>query len=277
MARTILETVDRPGIWLRRVWASSTLVVEVDAELRESWADVHLARRAPDGSGPRASERVSLDDLVRARGAEPGAGHAVETDTDLGAWTDASVRDLASVTDVLRGQGREMLDELVAGRDWLHGPARGWRRFLRRLVSEVEFTTPAGAMAIAAAEARLGVRFPDQLRALLLETDGVTYGLVLDSGERLESVGYVVLPLDGIVQATLEIRERDGALPGGAGGLLVAADPQVDGILFGHPIDDSGRVAPGVVVWRPIDGDQWSVGVSLSVFLGRWWTGAISV
>lgn len=58
-------------------------------------------------------------------------------------------------------------------------PAIPWRDLAKQLDPHSEFAAPATRDQLAAAEAALKIGFPDQLRELLLETDGVEgiYGL----------------------------------------------------------------------------------------------------
>lgn len=56
-----------------------------------------------------------------------------------------------------------------------------WKELITRLATGCEFSTPASEKSIHAAEKRLSIEFPEDLRALLLESDGVStrYGLGL--------------------------------------------------------------------------------------------------
>lgn len=56
-----------------------------------------------------------------------------------------------------------------------------WRSLIQRFTSECEFAPPVSPSQIAAVEQALGVDFPEDLRSLLAETNGVVgeYGLGL--------------------------------------------------------------------------------------------------
>jgi hypothetical protein len=58
---------------------------------------------------------------------------------------------------------------------------RSWRELVQRLTPDCEFSPPAPAARIAAAERTLGAALPTALRSLLLESDGIAgqYGLGL--------------------------------------------------------------------------------------------------
>jgi hypothetical protein len=58
------------------------------------------------------------------------------------------------------------------GRTWGFG-YMNWREYITRFSSDVEFNPPATESEIAASEARLNVSFPEKLRELLLQSNGV--------------------------------------------------------------------------------------------------------
>lgn len=73
-----------------------------------------------------------------------------------------------------------------------------WRDLIAVLYADHEFRPHCSSSAIVSAESKLGQEFPDDLKALLLETNGVfgSYGLPL------------VWPLDRIVADNTDFRSR---------------------------------------------------------------------
>ena len=150
-----------------------------------------------------------------------------------------------------------------------------WRRSILAVQPEAEFAGGATDAEIEGAEGLLGVRLPTELRSLLAESNGVTYGLTLETGERIPTVGYLIWPLAMILEENQRLR---GSSPSGlARQFLFFVNAGVDGILFGHPILPSGEVGPEVQAWYPIEGELRLLAPSLRDYLIGWWSGALSV
>jgi hypothetical protein len=135
----------------------------------------------------------------------------------------------------------------------------------------VELGPPAAERALAQAELTLGIALPQELRAFLLEADGATVALRLDSGD-------VVPEASPLVWSIAEIVRENTAAPieHERGGALFFANAGVDGVLFGHRLTGQ-RITEDVVVWQPIDGDMTTCAASFGDWLRGWLGGEINV
>lgn len=133
----------------------------------------------------------------------------------------------------------------------------------------LEFFPPTSAANIAIAEAALQARFPDALRSLLLESDGV-----MDRGASM----WLIWTLERIIEdnRSLRAKELQSLYERDFRSLVFFADAGADGILFGFPVV-AGTCAPCVMVWHPIDDDLDPVATSLEEFVDRWLTDGIAV
>ncbi|HYE17012.1 MAG TPA: SMI1/KNR4 family protein [Tepidisphaeraceae bacterium] len=127
-------------------------------------------------------------------------------------------------------------------------PPFDWRAWLTSLGDEVEFHDPANAGAIKDAEARLGTAFPDDLRALLLVTNGVTASL----GE------WLVWPAEQIAEQNVHYRSfadfRELYMPFDH---LLFVGERGDGDVVGLPIK-AGAVGTEFFRWdHETDGRIW--------------------
>ncbi|HET8846107.1 MAG TPA: SMI1/KNR4 family protein [Ktedonobacteraceae bacterium] len=114
-----------------------------------------------------------------------------------------------------------------------------WGRFVQFLASHApamveQIRTPAKASAVAEAEQRLGVVFPEELRQLYLLADGFVEGAYLLRDD------YRILPLDEMVEASLALVGEpimmDGLL------LQVAMPNKVIRLLFAQAREDDPDV-----------------------------------
>jgi hypothetical protein len=144
-----------------------------------------------------------------------------------------------------------------------------WKELIQKLTDKCEFMAPTTADQLDAAEEKLGVKFPDDLRSLLGESDGIEgeYGLGL------------VWPLDRIVEDNLNFRRsenfRDIYMPfdhllffGDAGnGDQFAFSIHADGVI--HRFD--------VFAWNHEDDSRNWVAPSLEIFFDWWSSGKINL
>lgn len=144
-----------------------------------------------------------------------------------------------------------------------------WKEFIRNLTADCEFRAAALTGQLDDAEARLGVRFPDSLRSLFGESDGVEgeYGLGL------------IWPLDRIVKDNLDFRRRpdfqDVYMP--FDHLLFFADAG-NGDQFAFPINADGVIHRGdVFAWSHEDDSRTFVAPSLREYLDWWLSGKIKL
>jgi cell wall assembly regulator SMI1 len=140
-----------------------------------------------------------------------------------------------------------------------------WKELITRMAgeAEVEFTAPATDDALNAAAEALGHPLPDDLAAVLRESNGVVgeYGC------------HLVSPLETIVQRNLELRSSFSELYMAFDQLLFFSDIPGNGDLFGIVLVP-GQFAQ-VFLWdHETDSRRWAAS-SIAEFLERWLTGVI--
>jgi hypothetical protein len=145
-------------------------------------------------------------------------------------------------------------------------------QFARQLDPLVELGPPAEEDEVARAEFRLGVRLPAELRDFLLDADGATVAVRLDSGEVIHRASPLVWSLNEVVAENLGPK-TDGRPEG----VLYFANAGVDGLLFGHTIDASRNVRPEVVVWYPMEDRLVTATASFREYLEGWLGGRLTV
>ncbi len=134
----------------------------------------------------------------------------------------------------------------------------------------LEFREPTTPEQIKDVEQTLGVKFPDELRLLLSETNGVyeRYG----DGRQFE----MVYSLDYIAEINLYYHTdafcADNYMPFEN---LFFAQPGVDGVKFAFPITVTNKAKDDIFVWWPQDDTRQRIGLasSLKGFLTEWLTG----
>ena len=142
-----------------------------------------------------------------------------------------------------------------------------WMERAQRYCPDVRSAPPASELAISDAEVALGVAFPDDLRTLLAQTDGLA-----------DEFGSGILPVARIVEINLEMRSRfdSGDLYMPFANLLLIADAG-NGDLFGYAIQGDGHIhRPDLFRWdHESDSRQWVRG-SLAEFVDGWFSGELS-
>lgn len=143
-----------------------------------------------------------------------------------------------------------------------------WRELISGLCDQCGFHPPAIAQDIQTAEKALHVNFPDSLRDLLLETNGVTGDQV---GSRF------ILSVGDIQKENLDFRSvptyAKVYMPFDA--LLFFADAG-NGDYFAFPIVSSGT-RNDVFVWNHEDDSRYWVAPNLKIFIERWLTGELAI
>lgn len=144
-----------------------------------------------------------------------------------------------------------------------------WKELLQKLTKECEFAPPASAIQIMTAEQSLSINFPESLRGLLYETDGV-------QGEYELSL---IWPIGRIIEDNLTFREnenfRDIYMP--FTHLLFFADAG-NGDQFAFSIQADGMVhRPDIFAWNHEDDSRKCVAPSLERYLEWWLTGKIKL
>ncbi|MBL8873944.1 MAG: SMI1/KNR4 family protein [Planctomycetaceae bacterium] len=143
-----------------------------------------------------------------------------------------------------------------------------WRDFITSLTADATFAPGATESSIAATEDALAVEFPDQLRSMLLESNGVLgeYDLGL------------VWSVDRIRDDNLYFRNnRDFAdlyMP--FEHLLFFADAG-NGDQFAYPIQNGKIRRPDVFVWNHESDDRRWVAGSLKQYIEWWLDGTLTL
>jgi hypothetical protein len=141
-----------------------------------------------------------------------------------------------------------------------------WRDFITGLTNIATFASPAPPSHLAEAEKDLGIAFPDELRQLLSESDGVkgAYGLA------------VVWPLARIQHDNLKFRSnlafRELYMPFDC--LLFFGDDG-GGDQFGYAILDRVIRRDDVYRWNHEDDSREWAASTLRQYLERWATGKL--
>ena len=143
-----------------------------------------------------------------------------------------------------------------------------WRSVFESISGPVSFTSPAAPQAVAEAQQRLGLSFPDELLDLLRESDGIAgeYGLGL------------VWPLERIVGDNLAFRAnpdfRELYMPFDC--LLFFADAG-NGDQFAYAICGGEIRRDDVFAWNHEDDSRSWVAPSLRIYLEWWLSGKMKV
>ena len=131
------------------------------------------------------------------------------------------------------------------------------------------FRPGASEVGLAEAERTLGQRLPEDLRALLSESDGVMEVLEIGS-EQIESL-WIVWTTEEIVKGQSNPwRAEIGPPPE----WLVFASAGVDGIDFAY---DRAEESEQIWAWHPMESRRQLVGESLDGFLRGWIDGSVAV
>lgn len=136
-----------------------------------------------------------------------------------------------------------------------------WREYISSLSDKAVFASPASWAVMDLAERALGVKFPDELRELLTESDGVEgeYGLGL------------LWPAERIHEDNLSVRSngsfKDLYMPFDC--LLFFADAG-NGDQFAYPIQNGEIRRNDVFVWNHEDDSRTWVAPSLKQYF-EWW------
>ena len=146
-----------------------------------------------------------------------------------------------------------------------------WKDFIERLEAECEFRPPASPADIKQMEDALGVRLPNSLRELLLETNGVYSRPMYNN---------VIWHTGEIIQRNTLMREdpKKAETYMTFESLLFFADAGVDGIMFAFPISATGIVQPrNIIAWYPIEDSRPVLAFGLKDYLTRWLTSKLTL
>jgi hypothetical protein len=146
-----------------------------------------------------------------------------------------------------------------------------WIDFIEEFEGKCEFFAPASIEMIEQVETAMGIRLPDSLRELLLETNGVYSGA---------SYLNIIWNTDEIIHRNISMRNNTdmAELYMTFESLLFFADAGVDGILFAYPISASGIVQhQNIIAWYPMEDSRSVLAFGLKDYLKRWLNGGLSV
>jgi hypothetical protein len=121
------------------------------------------------------------------------------------------------------------------------------------------------------------VKFPPELRNLLLETDGV-----MDTMEyhgKFKNTGWFLWPTDEIEKNNIWFRSALGhdTYDRSFHNLLFFTGAGVDGILFAYIVASGQVEESNIHVWHPIDDTVELVAPSLNAFIEKWKSGELTV
>jgi cell wall assembly regulator SMI1 len=143
-----------------------------------------------------------------------------------------------------------------------------WKQLIEKLTPDCEFEPPALWAEVTLAEEQLGIKFPDTLRNVLFETNGVQdqYG----SG--------LIWPLERIVADNMSFRAnenfKDLYMPFDS--LLFFADAG-NGDQFTFAIQNGAIHRADVFAWNHEDDSRFWVAPSLAKYLEWWLDGTIKL
>ncbi len=140
------------------------------------------------------------------------------------------------------------------------------------------FSPPASILDVEAAEKHLTTRFPETLKSILSESDGVMDQLSVDGGPYFDNM-WLLWPVRQIVDENLEFRKhiRETSSNHDGHNLVFIASAGVDGILFGFESTDKLSEDCPIVSWHPVGKRICRVADSVADFLDGWLCNRISV
>ena len=142
-----------------------------------------------------------------------------------------------------------------------------WRELVERVCSDCKLAAPASEQSLNDAEAALGVGLPPELRALLLESNGI--------GDRF---GDGILSAEQIITRNLEMRDIvDDDLYMSFDSLLCFGDAG-NGDVFFFPVQGNGKVNnPDIFLWEHEDDSRKWIAGNLESFVEKWYGGKLEV
>ena len=141
-----------------------------------------------------------------------------------------------------------------------------WRELVESVCSDCKFAAPASEQSLNEAEAAIGVALPPELRALLLESNGIE-----------DIFGDGVFSAECILSRNLEMRDLvaedntymsfDSLLCFGSVG---------DGDLFFFPVQGNGKVNnPDIFIWNHESDSRKLIAGNLEKFVKQWYSGQL--
>jgi len=163
-----------------------------------------------------------------------------------------------------------------------------WRESIERMYvartnaaateSRPVFSPPTSVLEIEGAETRLGARFPETLKSLLLECDGIMDQLSVDGGPYFDNM-WLLWPVRQIVDENMALRKGIGETGSNRVGhdFVFIVSAGVDGILFGIEATGKPRDDSSIVVWYPIEDRICKLADTFAEFLDGWLSNGITV
>ncbi|GHU24326.1 SMI1/KNR4 family protein [Spirochaetia bacterium] len=139
-----------------------------------------------------------------------------------------------------------------------------WREFISKIDCELTFNQSASIESINAAEIELKVQFPQSLKSLLLESNGVQDEFECDA----------IWPLERIIEENKNIRIIEEQIT--FNGFLLFSDAG-NGDLFAFSIKDGNKNKEEIYVWNHEDKSRDIISSSLKDFIKGWFEGIISI
>jgi hypothetical protein len=160
------------------------------------------------------------------------------------------------------------------GMDWISFIRDAYSRGVSSKSTKVSpiFHPPAPRQSIDECEKHLGVKFPEQLEQLLLQTNGVSEQVSTKNGN--VNSGYFVLSVESILKTNLFLRANDFTMPLEC--LLFFADDGV-GDYFGFAVTKNQVTHSRIYFWDHEDDSHRSIAPSLPYFKENWILGKIKV
>lgn len=128
----------------------------------------------------------------------------------------------------------------------------------------LEFMQPCSSEEVSAVERQLGIIFPESLKTLLYESNGVMKMLSVDGGEWLEDC-WAIWPSEEILQRNIWHRTKyaDRAVDS----LLFISSPGVGGVVFAAQALNIPHTDSSIIAWYPDESDVRIVGSTLMDFI----------
>ncbi|WEK56080.1 MAG: SMI1/KNR4 family protein [Candidatus Cohnella colombiensis] len=138
-----------------------------------------------------------------------------------------------------------------------------WKEFISELECELSFNQPASIESINSAEIELNVQFPQTLKELLLESNGVLDEFECDA----------LWPLERIIEENKSIRIEEQIT---FNNFLLFSDAG-NGDLFAFSIKEGNDNNEEIYVWNHEDESREIVSTSLKDFISGWFEGTIGI
>ncbi len=161
----------------------------------------------------------------------------------------------------------------VTWRKYIADPFRRFSAYTDGTLSPI-FYAPAPPATIAETEAALGTLLPDDLKAVLAETNGVTEHLATDCVD--VEIGHFLWPIERIRETNVSFRSDPhfGELYMPFDCLLFFADAR-NGDQFAYIVSNEHMRRPDILAWNHEDDSHTWVAPPLKTFVAWWCEGKV--